>query len=192
MLFGADMIARLHDDDSLGPFMDHELFHLEHARAFPDSDQLWCVLWQEGLAVDATEAMNPGATDHQLLLDWPAAIRTTTDAHWAQALCFVAAHFDDTADAALAQAFQGSGKPPRGLSDRFGYYVGYRAARETGQGIVQLDRLDHEAARTLLQATLVRMMANAKARCAPPADKDAITQAATTAGVRRSRARGRA
>jgi hypothetical protein len=178
MLFGADMIARLHDDDSLGPFMDHELFHLEHAHAFPDCDQFWCVLWQEGLAVDATAAMNPAATDHQLLLDWPAAIRAPTDAHWVLALCFVAAHFDDTADAALAQAFQGGGEPPRGLPDRFGYYVGYRVAGETGQAIVQLDRLDHEAARTLLQATLVRMMAKAKADCAPPAAKAAITQAA--------------
>ena len=178
MFFGADMIARLHADDSLGPFLDHELFHLEHAHAFPDCDQLWCVLWQEGLAVDATAAMNPGVTDHQLLLDWPTPIRAPVDAHWTQAVCFVAAHFDDTADAALAQAFQGSGKPPTGLPDRFGYYVGYRLARETGQGIVALDRLGHEAARALLQATLARMLADAKADCAPPPAKAAITLAA--------------
>ena len=178
MLFGADMNARLHADDSLGPFMDHELFHLEHAHAFPDCDQFWCVLWQEGLAVDATAVMNPGVTDHQLLLDWPAAIRAPTDAHWQQALCFVSAHFDDTSEAALAQAFLGGGKPPSGLPERFGYYVGYRAARETGKGIVQLDRLAHEAARMLLQATLVRMMADARVGCTPPAAKAAITHAA--------------
>ena len=62
MLFGADMIAQLHADDSLQPFMDHELFHLEHARAFPDCDQFWCAMWQEGLAVAAAAAMTQKAT----------------------------------------------------------------------------------------------------------------------------------
>ena len=53
MLFGADVIARIHNDDSLQPFLQHELFHLEHARHFADCDQLWCPLWQEGLATYA-------------------------------------------------------------------------------------------------------------------------------------------
>jgi hypothetical protein len=178
MLFGADRIAQLHADDSLEPFMDHELFHLEHARTFADCDQFWCLLWQEGLAVDAAAAMTPGATDHQLLLDSPAPIRAPVDTHWAQALCFVAAHFDDTTDATLAQGFQGGGRPPADLPDRFGYYVGLRAARATGRSIVELDRLGHEDARALLRATLARMIADAQAGCAAPAGKAAITSAA--------------
>lgn len=178
MFFGADMIARLHADDSLEPFLEHELFHLEHARAFPDCDQFWCLLWQEGLAVEAAAAMTPGATDHQLLLDAPAPVRAPTDARWAAALCFVAAHFDATDDAVLAQGFQGGGHPPAGLPERFGYYVGYRAAGATGRPLAQLDRLDHEAARALLQATLARLIAEAGAGCAPPAGKAAITATA--------------
>jgi hypothetical protein len=169
MLFGADMIAELHADDSLEPFFEHELFHLQHARAFPDCDQFWCVLWQEGLAVDAAAVMTPGATDHQLLLDLPSPTPAPTDARWAEALCFVAAHFDDTADAVTAQAMIGGGKPPSGLPDRFGYYVGYRLAQATGLSLPALSRLDHETARPLLRATLIRLMANAEAGCGPPA-----------------------
>lgn len=137
MFFGADAIARFHADDSLEPFFDHELFHLEHARVFSDCDQFWCGLWQEGLAVAAAGAMTPGATDHQLLLDQPKAIREPTDTHWVDALCFVAAHFDDTSEAVSAQALQGGGRPPAGLPDRFGYYVGYRLAQAAGQPILR-------------------------------------------------------
>lgn len=175
MFFGADMIAALHADSSLEPFFDHELFHLEHAHAFPDCDQFWCVLWQEGLAVDAAATMTPGATDHQLLLDTPAPMRAPTDARWEAALCFAAAHFDDTDDAVIAQALQGSGKPPSGLPDRFGYYLGYRLARATGRPIYELDRLDHEAARRLLRSTLIHAMVEARAGCPAPAAKAAIT-----------------
>jgi hypothetical protein len=175
MLFGADMIARLHADDSLEPFLDHELFHLEHQHSFPDCDQFWCVLWQEGLAVDAAASMNPGATDHQLLLDIPAPIRKPTDQRWPDALCFVATHFDDTDDAIMAQALQGGGHPPSNLPDRFGYYVGFRIARATDRAINSLDHLDHVAARKLMRATLIHLMADAIARCPAPPTRSATT-----------------
>jgi hypothetical protein len=175
MFFGADTIAKYHADDSLQPFLDHELFHLEHARTFADCDQFWCPLWQEGLAVDAAAAMTPGATDRQLLLDIPAGIRAPTDARWATALCFVSTHFDDTGETATEQALTGGGKPPSGLPDRFGYYVGYRLAQATGRSVSDLARLDHHAARRLLRTTLMRLMKEAKADCPPPPADAAIT-----------------
>jgi hypothetical protein len=175
MFFGADMIAKYHADDSLQPFLDHELFHLEHARTFADCDQFWCPLWQEGLAVDAAAAMTPGATDHQLLLDIPTGIRAPTDARWATALCFVSTHFDDTSDTVTGQALMGGGTPPSGLPDRFGYYVGYRLAQATGRSVPSLARLDHQAARRLLRATLIQLMKQANAHCAPPPADAAIT-----------------
>jgi hypothetical protein len=178
MLFGADMIARLHADDSLVPFFDHELFHLEHAHAFPDCDQFWCALWQEGLAVDAAAVMTPGATDHQLMLDVPVPIRQATDPRWTQALCFVSSHFDDTSDSAIAQALQIGARPPSALPERFGYYVGYRIAQETRRPLVELDSLDHVAARRLLRATLVRSMVKAGATCAVPAAEHPTTSQA--------------
>ncbi|MET0550980.1 MAG: hypothetical protein ABW002_17095 [Xanthomonas sp.] len=168
MLFGADMIAQYHSDDSLEPFLIHELFHLQHARRFADCDPLWCTLWQEGLAVQATATMVPQATDHQLLLDIPAPIRAPTDRRWPAALCFVAAHFDDRDSAATANALQMGGHPPDGLPERFGYYVGFRLAQATGLQITRLSRLDHRAARAVARAALLALMTQAHASCAAP------------------------
>ncbi len=71
MVFGADVIAKIHDETTIGPFLDHELFHVYHSVWFKDCDPLWCSLWQEGLAVYVASRMNPGATERQLLLDIP-------------------------------------------------------------------------------------------------------------------------
>ncbi|MGC1304345.1 MAG: hypothetical protein WA840_18420, partial [Caulobacteraceae bacterium] len=143
MLFGADLIATLHADDSLQPFLQHELFHLEHARHFEDCDQFWCSLWQEGLATYAASRMTPGATDHQLILDLPRPIRSDVDAHWGQALCLVAERFDSTRDDDIDTAFTGGAKPAS-LPSRFGYYVGLRIAQRAGQHrpLQRLARLD--------------------------------------------------
>lgn len=179
MLFGADMIAELHGDDSLQPFMDHELFHLEHARHFRDCDQFWCAMWQEGLAVSAAAVMTPHATDHQLLLDTPLAIRPATDAHWKEALCYVSAHFDDTTSTASAGALMIGGSPPNGLPMRFGYYVGYRIAQATGEPVTKLDQLDNQFARPVIRAALVRLIAEAGGTCIAPDPKAPITHAAS-------------
>lgn len=168
MLFGADMIAKYHNDDSLEPFLIHELFHLEHARHFADCDPLWCTLWQEGLAVQATATLVPQATDHQLLLDIPAPIRAATDRRWPAALCFVAAHFDDTDGTATASALQMGGHPPDGLPDRFGYYLGLRLAQATGLDITRLSRLDNKAAHPVARSALAKLMTDAAAPCPAP------------------------
>ncbi len=170
MLFGADMIAKYHSDDSLEPFMIHELFHLEHARHFADCEALWCTLWQEGLAVDATATMVPQATDHQLLLDLPTPVRAATERRWSDALCFVAAHVDDVDGAATAAALQMGGHPPDGLPDRFGYYVGVRLAQATALPITQLARLDNKAAQPVVRAALARLMKDARVPCATRLD----------------------
>ena len=178
MLFGADMIVALHADSSLQPFLDHELFHLQHATAFADCDQFWCVLWQEGLAVNAAATMTPGATDHQLTLDVPAPIRAPTDARWPVALCYAAENFDSTEGNAVANALQSGTQPPRGLPVRFGYYLGYRLSLATGRNIAALAPLDNEHARVLLRATLARLISKARAPCAPPAARAEISHRA--------------
>lgn len=176
MLFGADMIAEYHSDDSLQPFLAHELFHLEHGRHFSDCDQFWCTIWQEGLAVDAAATMTPHATDRQLLLDTPEPIRPKTDARWKDALCFVAAHFDDTNGTAVVRALQMGGSPPNELPDRFGYYVGYRIAQATRIKLIRLSRLDNRSARPVVRSALINLMGNAKARCPLPAVDAVVTQ----------------
>ena len=176
MLFGADMIAKIHNDDSLEPFIAHELFHLEHARHFEDCDQFWCPLWQEGLATFAAAKMTPHATDHQLLLDQPAPIRAETDAHWAAALCSVAAAFDSSDAKAIGAAFN-AGDKPAALPARFGYYVGLRIAERAGRNrsLRALARLDDEAARPVVAAALAEMLRAAKAPCPAPPAKAPIT-----------------
>lgn len=179
MLFGADVIARIHDDAALQPFLDHELFHLEHTRHFADCDQFWCPLWQEGLATDAARVMTIGATDHQLMLDLPRPIRAPTDTRWAQALCLVSANFDATDPDTTGTAFLGNRHPP-GLPPRFGYYVGLRIAEEAErqQPIQRLAALSDEAARPVVAAALTQLLRDAQAPCAPPAAAGPITRAA--------------
>jgi len=176
MLFGADMIAEYHSDDSLQPFLAHELFHLEHGRNFSDCDQFWCTIWQEGLAVDAAAMMTPHATDRQLLLDTPLPIRPKTNARWKDALCFAAAHFDDTNGTAIVRALQMGGNPPNGLPDRFGYYVGFRIAQATNLTVPQLSRLNNKAARPVVRAALIKLMTDSEAGCRLPAVDAAVTQ----------------
>jgi hypothetical protein len=171
MLFGADLIAKLHDDNSLQPFLEHEMFHLEHARYFKDCDQYWCLLWQEGLATYAVSVMTPGATDHQLLLDQPQGIRDQTDAHWMQALCLVAAQFDETDEAAIAAAFTGGESGSSGLPRRFGYYVGYRVTVEAARdhSLRYLARLDNKRARMIVAKAVGALISNSGSSCRQPA-----------------------
>jgi hypothetical protein len=37
MIFGADVIARVHSDGSIRPFLDHEIFHVENGQWFKDA-----------------------------------------------------------------------------------------------------------------------------------------------------------
>lgn len=180
MLFGADVIARIHNDDSLQPFLEHELFHLEHARHFVDCDQLWCPLWQEGLATYAAAAMTPGASDHQLLLDQPEPIRAPIDARWGEALCWIAARFDSAAAADSGAAFS-AGAAASGLPPRFGYYVGLRVAMEAARTrqLPALARLDDAEARPIVAKALGRLIGEAHARCPAPALRGRITHGAS-------------
>ena len=88
LIFGADVIAQIHEARDLTPFLDHELFHVENQKYFPECAQVWCLLWTEGLATYAAKVMNPGADDRQLLLTTPKPIRADVDAKWPEALCF--------------------------------------------------------------------------------------------------------
>lgn len=175
MLFGADMIARLHNDDSVQPFIEHELFHLEHARHFGECDIFWCQLWKEGLAVYAASVMTPGANDHQLLLDMPGPIRPAADAHFAEALCFVSANFDNDEQAQISQAFMMRRHPPE-LPGRFGYYVGLRLAQQLApqHQLSDMANMDYVAARPLVRQGLMELMQQAKATCPPPPASHAV------------------
>lgn len=188
MLFGADEIAQLHWDESLQPFLLHELFHIEHIRQFPDCDQLWCSLWQEGLATYTASVLTQNASDHQLILDVPHPIREDTDAHWQDALCWTAEHFDSTNPLEVSAAFTGGPKPstfsrnPRlvPLPSRFGYYIGLRVAAQAAKArsLSELDRMDNQGARPLVARALTELMQASHLSCPLPARQGPITHVA--------------
>jgi len=164
MIFGADVIARIHSDGTIGPFLDHELFHVENSRWFKDcvpETTVWCALWQEGGATYAASQMNPGADDHALMLDQPKPIRAAVDADWRTALCTTKRDFDAATRKAYANYFfAGSGGR---FPARWGYYVGYRLMQRIGKAhsLGEIDHMDHRAARAALTSALDAAIAEA-------------------------------
>ena len=188
MLFGADEIAQFHWDESLQPFIVHELFHIEHIQHFADCDQLWCPLWQEGLATYTASVLTPNASDHQLILDVPHPIREDTDAHWGDALCWTAEHFDSSNPSVISAGFTGGPRPSTYTADRrvsplpsrFGYYIGLRVATQAAKtrSLLKLDRLDDQAARPVVARALAELMQASHLGCPLPARHGRITHLA--------------
>jgi len=162
LIFGADVIASIHDSHTLTPFLDHELFHVEHAKVFPECGQVWCALWAEGLATYAAKVMNPGADDQQLLLTSPKPIRAAVDATWPKAACVTRAKLDSSSDDDINALL--SGGPDAGeFPSRFGYYVGLRVAEELGAeySLADLARMPPERAKVVLVTGLDRLVKKA-------------------------------
>ncbi len=163
LIFGADVIARMHKSNNIGPFLDHELFHVEHAKYFTPCDAVWCALWIEGLATYAAKTMNPQADDEQLLLTSPQPIRAAVDAHWLSALCFAKDKMFSSAVVDFEAFFVGGGGETRRFPDRVGYYLGLRAMQELGgqYSLRKLARMRPEAAKAALTTSLNALIARA-------------------------------
>ena len=161
LVFGADVIARVHGPHDLTPFLDHELFHVEHGKHFPGCPHLWCSLWSEGLATYAAKVMNPGADDRQLLLTSPKPIRAAVDASWPAAACFTRARLYSK-DSADIQAMFGGSAGAKEFPERFGYYVGLRVIEEIGdRPLSELSRMPPERALATLTTAINRLIQKA-------------------------------
>jgi len=161
LIFGADVIAQIHDAHDLTTFLDHELFHVENGKYFADCDQVWCPLWAEGLATYAAKVMNPGADDRQLLLTFPKPIRAAVDANWPAALCFTRARLFSTQSADMDVLFVG-GTTAKEFPDRFGYYIGLRVFEElTEYKLPELAHMAPERAKATLTASVDRLIRKA-------------------------------
>jgi hypothetical protein len=136
LVFGADMIAKLHGKHNVQPFFHHELFHVYHGRTFEGCEQVWCGLWTEGLATLVAADLNPGSTEAELLLTHPEPVSPVFDTRAQEAFCFVHARLDaKSSDSGL---FVGSKRPSDTLPPRLGYYVGYLVAAEARHQVSQL------------------------------------------------------
>jgi len=162
LIFGADVIASLHELRDLTPFLDHELFHVENGKYFADCSEAWCLLWAEGLATYASKVMNPGADDQQLLLTSPKPIRAAVDAHWPAALCFTRTRLSSGKSEDLEALFVG-GSGAKEFPERFGYYVGLRAIEELGGKfkLPALARMPSKRAKKELTASIDRLIRKA-------------------------------
>lgn len=155
LIFGADVMARVHDFEDEQPFLHHELFHVYHNRRFLECEPVWCALWVEGLAVYAAKQLNPAATDSQLLLTVPEPIRGQVDAHMEEAICAVKSRLDSSAAEDLRALFSFSRLSPD-IPPRAGYYIGYLVARNIGANrpIGELGRLSQAQVRPLIEQAL--------------------------------------
>ena len=165
MFFGADVIAAIHDETTIGPFLDHELFHIYHEQYFGDCPQLWCSLWQEGLAVYVAAQLNPGASDRALLLNMPRPIRAEVEPRLGEAMCSLRAKFESMQPEDYAPMFQGDGKGP--FPPRYGYFLGYLLAAKIGatMPLQSLAKLPRGRVKPLLTAAI-----DSYGLCEPPAD----------------------
>lgn len=134
LIFGADMMARLHTGEDVGPLFHHELFHVYHPLASATCPQpgMWLPLWQEGLAVYVSKLLDPQATDSEMTLDYPAGALARTRAQLPAAWNQLAAVLDDGNEALFDPLFS-TGKDATGLAPRRGYYLGYLVAQELGK-----------------------------------------------------------
>jgi hypothetical protein len=156
LAFGIDVMEAVHSFENERPFFQHELFHVYHDQFFSGCDAIWCSLWAEGLAVGVAAALNPDANDAELLLTEPEPLRATIDANLKEAVATAKARYDSESEDDYG-AFFGSGRLSQRLPPRFGYYLGYLAARRalaSGQTINTLAHMSAEQARSVLAQNL--------------------------------------
>jgi hypothetical protein len=151
LVFGADVMARVHDFEDERPFFEHELFHVYHAQFFTGCAGMWCNLWREGMATYVAKSLNPDASDDQLLLTHPQPQRPFVDGHLAQTVCTIRAGLDGSS----APYFSG-GQTASGLPPRVGYYVGYLVVQRLARdySVQHLAHLNATQARPLVEAAL--------------------------------------
>jgi hypothetical protein len=158
LLFGADMIAKLHMEHDVRPFFHHELFHLYHARYFPECQPVWCALWTEGLANHVAASLNPGASDAELLLNWPEPLRPAVDRNRKLAVCAIRGRLESTDPKDYGALFS-NGKPDVDLPPRYGYFVGYLVASEAGKthSLLELARMRADEVKPLVEKMLASL-----------------------------------
>jgi hypothetical protein len=133
LFFGIDSMVRFHGNGDDTPFFHHELFHTYHTPRLADcaGGPMWAYLWIEGLATYVSKALNPGASEAELLLDIPAGMA----ARYRDTLAESLAQFEQVADSTdravyrdlFTRASTGS------LPGRRGYYLGYLVAAEAAR-----------------------------------------------------------
>jgi hypothetical protein len=133
LLIGLDGLARFHGTGApLAVILSHEFFHLYHFQVNPlpknpDDLPLYRLLWQEGLAVYASQQLNTGASLADVLLDPRLAAKgpASVPAEAKRLLLRLDTTDDINAAHFLAKSENGEG--------RIGYLIGYDVVSRLAQ-----------------------------------------------------------
>jgi len=158
LIFGADVIAKIHYGHDMTPFFHHELFHVYHEPVMKDCKAAWCSLWEEGLATYVAGTLNPGAGDAALMLDLPAPIRPAVDANLRGAVCAARPLLESEKEEDYSKLFFGNAHI-EGFPARMGYYLGYLVVADVGKTrtLKQLAALKPAEIKPLVDQSLDRM-----------------------------------
>lgn len=160
LIFGADMLAYVNPKGDPAPLFHHELFHVMHAERFVcEEGKVWPQLWREGLATYVSHALNPGASENDLLLNFPSGMAATTRAKLPQAWRELAAVLDSSEKPVYGELFMMNSAKPGELPRRRGYYLGYLIAQEAAKtyDLQTLAALDCQQVRGLVESTVQQL-----------------------------------
>jgi hypothetical protein len=165
LLFGADVIARIHDSNDMEPFLHHELFHLWHEPRFGKCEPAWCSLWEEGMATYVAARLNPQAGEAALMLSQPAPVRPGVDKDLPAAVCAAMPLLSSKDEKVYGKLFYGNAYVD-GFPARMGYYLGYLVAADLGKTrtLKQLAVLTPKQVEPLVRASLKQMAPDCRAR----------------------------
>ena len=132
LIFGVDGMVRYHDFDDETAFFYHELFHVYHEPSFGQCDLIWCDAWREGLAVYVASQLHPGASESELLLDFPKGLANSVRGQLLMSLKHLESVNQSNDNKAYKGLFQ-TDTDATGLPARRCYYLGYLIAQEASK-----------------------------------------------------------
>lgn len=156
LVFGVDMIAVLHGaQGNIAPLFHHELFHVYHRGRTPEafSGDFLGKMWTEGLAVYASQQLNPTATMGDLLV--PPDLVRRSDADLPRLARDVRDKLGSRDFTDFQDYFDGGSKRPD-VPVRAGYYIGLVVVRDTAtrMSLVEMAQLKGEDLRREVRAAL--------------------------------------
>jgi len=159
LVFGADVMAWVHDWDDEAPFFHHELFHVHHDRFFEECEALWCALWAEGLAVYVASRLNPDAGEPALLLTYPDDMAEATRRQLKPSLAHLQTVLSSTDEDVYSALFNAE-QDDTGLPPRRGYYLGYLVAQELGRerSLPELAELPNQDAEGMIERAVAALL----------------------------------
>jgi hypothetical protein len=161
LLFGVDVIARIHPQDELGAFFDHELFHAYHRQIIGMGggmgEPLYRALWEEGLATYVSGVLNPRVSE-SAILGRPEDLAARAKPFLSQIALELLQNMNSRSPDLYQTFFLGNGAR-KDIPPRSGYYVGLLIARELGQSysLGQLAKMNGESLRSTIRRMLQKI-----------------------------------